>query len=91
MNSIGKRYGDFLYTWFNKHLKDELLAHFYKTGEILSQPDNKKSNLLNGRSINVSDLRCLMVNFVWLALFYFHYNMWLRPCLRIICALFAKI
>lgn len=69
--------------------KDKLLAHFYATGKFLSQPDDENSPPLKGRPIMVSDLRCLMVNFIWLALFFFHANMLFRPCLRIFSAILA--
>uniref|UniRef100_A0A914I6Z9 Very-long-chain (3R)-3-hydroxyacyl-CoA dehydratase n=1 Tax=Globodera rostochiensis TaxID=31243 RepID=A0A914I6Z9_GLORO len=68
---------EWLYEQYRK--KDQLLAHFYKTGKFLSNADDSNSAHLRGRTVDVSDLRCLLVQIVWLALFYFHFNMWIRP------------
>uniref|UniRef100_A0A183C6U4 Very-long-chain (3R)-3-hydroxyacyl-CoA dehydratase n=1 Tax=Globodera pallida TaxID=36090 RepID=A0A183C6U4_GLOPA len=68
---------EWLYEQYRK--KDQLLAHFYKTGNFLSNADDSNSAHLRGRPVDVSDLRCLLVQIVWLALFYFHFNMWIRP------------
>jgi hypothetical protein len=80
---------DIVSSFFYSQFEDKLLAHFYATGKFLSQPNDENSPPLKGRPIMVSDLRCLMVNFIWLALFFFHANMLFRPCLRIFSAILA--
>ncbi|KAL3097420.1 hypothetical protein niasHS_003868 [Heterodera schachtii] len=82
-----KVFRQWLYEQYRK--KDLLLDHFYKTGNFLCNAEDCESASIRGRPVDVSDLRCLMVQIVWLALFYFHLNMCLRPLWRILIALFS--
>lgn len=62
--------------------KDKLLAKFYETGKFPGE----------GRPVHFSLAKNLMVQVFWIALFYFHYNFWIRPlagaALRYLLALF---
>lgn len=63
--------------------KDELLESFYKTGRFPGQ----------ARQVQFPLIRNLMVQAFWMALFYFHYNFWIRPTglavMRAVVALFV--
>uniref|UniRef100_A0AC34QN90 Phospholipid/glycerol acyltransferase domain-containing protein n=1 Tax=Panagrolaimus sp. JU765 TaxID=591449 RepID=A0AC34QN90_9BILA len=58
---------EWLYEQYDK--KDKLLANFYKTGRFPGQP----------RTVQISLSRNIFVQLFWMAAFYAHYTLWVRP------------
>uniref|UniRef100_A0A915D3Z0 Acyltransferase C-terminal domain-containing protein n=1 Tax=Ditylenchus dipsaci TaxID=166011 RepID=A0A915D3Z0_9BILA len=60
--------------------KDALLDNFYRTGSFPGK----------GRTMQFSTARSFMIQLFWIALFYFHYNIWLRPlanlAVQVVCS-----